>query len=101
VAINVPQGYTSPDVIDRRQGQKPTLADKARDLVIKVRNDYNDSFPSKADPVAGPATPTGKIPSYKKGGRVKATGLAKLHKGERVVPKNKVKSVEKAMRKRG
>ena len=37
--------------------------------------------------------------SYKKGGRVKRTGSANLHKGERVIPKSKVKRVEKMMRK--
>lgn len=29
------------------------------------------------------------IPSYKKGGKVKKTGLALVHKGEKVVPKDK------------
>lgn len=37
------------------------------------------------------------VPSYKKGGKVKATGLALLHKGERVVPKDQVKKVDRAM----
>ena len=36
--------------------------------------------------------------SYKRGGRVKRTGLAKVHRGERVIPKSKVKRVEKMMR---
>ncbi len=31
-------------------------------------------------------------PSYKKGGKVKKTGLARLHKGETVVPKGSAKS---------
>jgi len=31
-----------------------------------------------------------KIPSYKKGGRVRKTGLALVHKGEKVIPKHKV-----------
>jgi hypothetical protein len=39
--------------------------------------------------------------SYKKGGRVKRTGLARLHKDEYVVPRNKVKRMKKAMRRRG
>lgn len=42
--IAVPEGYTSADVIDRRNGQTPTIADRVRDLIIKVRNDYQDSF---------------------------------------------------------
>lgn len=37
--------------------------------------------------------------SYKKGGKVKKTGLAKLHKGEVVVPKKKVKKLPRVMRK--
>ena len=36
--------------------------------------------------------------SYKKGGRVKRTGLAKLHRGELVVPRKKVKRVKRAMK---
>jgi hypothetical protein len=41
------------------------------------------------------------VPSYKKGGIVKKTGLANLHKGERVVPKKDVKRTEKTMKKYG
>jgi hypothetical protein len=38
--------------------------------------------------------------SYKRGGKTRKTGLANLHKGERVIPKSKVKRVEKMMRKK-
>jgi len=31
-----------------------------------------------------------KIPSYRKGGKVRKTGLAYMHKGEKVIPKHKV-----------
>ncbi len=41
-----------------------------------------------------------KVPSYKKGGKVKKTGLALVHKGERIVPKKKVESVEQFMKRR-
>ena len=37
--------------------------------------------------------------SYKRGGKVRKTGPANLHKGERVIPRSKVKRVEKMMRK--
>lgn len=40
-----------------------------------------------------------KIPAYKKGGKVRKTGLALVHKGERVIPKNKVAKADKAMKK--
>ena len=36
---------------------------------------------------------------YRKGGKVRKTGGAIVHKGERVIPKSKVKRVEKMMRK--
>lgn len=44
MGIDVPANYTSPDVIDRRNGQPQTIADKVRDLIIKVRDDYNESL---------------------------------------------------------
>lgn len=31
----------------------------------------------------------GAVPSYKRGGKVRKTGVARLHKGERVVPAHK------------
>ena len=37
--------------------------------------------------------------SYKRGGKVRKTGGANLHKGERVIPRGKVKKVERMMRK--
>lgn len=37
--------------------------------------------------------------SFKRGGKTRKTGLARLHKGERVIPRGKVKRVEKMMRK--
>jgi hypothetical protein len=39
--------------------------------------------------------------SYKRGGKVRKTGLARLHKGEYVVPRNKVRKVKRAMRRSG
>jgi hypothetical protein len=37
--------------------------------------------------------------AYKRGGKVRKTGPAIVHRGERVIPKKKVKRVEKMMRK--
>ena len=66
---------------------------KRRDIVVKVRNDYNDSFPDKAPASAadiGPPTVKQigdkKYPAYKKGGKIRRTGLAYVHKGETVIP---------------
>jgi hypothetical protein len=65
----------------------------------------NDAFAKSAQEKQQPATPTSdkkqpaKVPSYKKGGKVKKTGLALLHKGEKVITKKNVKRTEKAVRK--
>lgn len=40
------------------------------------------------------------LPSYRKGGKVRRTGLARLHKGEKVIPRGKVKKVERQMKKK-
>jgi len=42
-----------------------------------------------------------RLPEYKKGGVVKKTGLAKVHKGELVIPTKTVKKVQGLMRKAG
>jgi hypothetical protein len=72
----------------------PKEAQKAQAAVdqdeMRKRGDYAASLGKK------------KVPSYKKGGIIKATGLARVHKGERMIPKAKVAKVEKLMKmKRG
>lgn len=64
----------------------------------------NEAFANKdaqqrqaAQPSKQSAPP--KAPSYKKGGMVRKTGLAKLHAGEKVIPKKDVKRTEKAVKK--
>lgn len=37
--------------------------------------------------------------SYRKGGKIRKTGVKNLHRGERVIPKSKVKRVDNMMRK--
>lgn len=63
MAMNIPAGYKSPDVIDRRNGQKPTLSDKIRDLSVSVQRDYRDSGTPAPDSPFGPSatdtTPSG------------------------------------------
>ncbi len=44
---------------------------------------------------------TSTIPHYKKGGTVKKTGPAIVHKGEKVIPANKRKAVENMLKKHG
>tara|TARA_R110002074_G_scaffold87339_1_gene192811 strand:+ start:10733 stop:11257 length:525 start_codon:yes stop_codon:yes gene_type:complete len=45
--------------------------------------------------------PNSEMRSMAKGGKVRKTGVVYLHKGERVVPANKVKMVEKGLRNMG
>lgn len=54
---------------------------------------YDKGAKNKADKTKADKTKT--IPSLKKGGRVKKTGLHLLHKGEEVIPVNKVKSLKR------
>lgn len=55
---------------------------------------------ARPEPVRGfgGVSPVNAIPAFKKGGTVKKTGLAKVHKGEKVIPASKVKKVEKAIK---
>lgn len=43
---------------------------------------------------------SGGMPSYKKGGKVKKTGVAKLHKGELVIPAKHAKALHALMMKK-
>jgi hypothetical protein len=57
-----------------------------------------------APPSFLPRTPDaslGGAPEYKKGGLVKKTTFAKVHKGEVVIPKSRVNTIEKAVKKAG
>ena len=59
---NVPAGYTSPDVIDRRQGQSPTLMDIVRDRVANVRQDYTSSGELPGNPYGPSSVPISSSP---------------------------------------
>jgi hypothetical protein len=72
--------------------------DKVRDVAIKVRNDWNvmkEEERVKKEGLAKKDLKPYDIPSFKKGGTVKKTGLIYAHKGERVIPKNKVSKMFK------
>jgi hypothetical protein len=43
-----PAPELSPDIIDRRDGQPQTMADKMRDIVINVRDEYNRTIGAKS-----------------------------------------------------
>jgi hypothetical protein len=59
----------------------------------------NDSFRKPATkpptPVKPAPKPMAKPPSFKKGGTVQKTGLAKVHKGEKILTKAQVKTKKK------
>lgn len=86
---------------------RPELARKReRDTLVRRRNaiirgtmlpeDWEDQLREIDDRLAQL-----QIPEYKKGGEIKKTGLAKLHKGEVVIAANRVKAVEGALKKAG
>lgn len=66
----------------RKEGTKSNL-EKLRDVADKLRGraaeDVADLSSRDVDPR------TGSITSFKRGGKVKRTGIYRLHKGERVV----------------
>lgn len=53
---------------------------------------------SSTNPASGFMQHYKDIDSYKKGGKVKKTGLAYLHKGEKVIPKGREEALEKKMK---
>lgn len=65
----------------------------------QVKKAASDLYQKIAGPKAGDAKKA--VPQYKKGGKVKKTGLAVVHKGEKVVPKNKVAKVDKVVKSAG
>jgi hypothetical protein len=107
--FNVPEGYKSKDVDDRRSEEKPTLAERAKgswnhawqatkedwaDMrqteKIKRGEKLDTEFKQLGDK---------KYPTFKKGGVVKKTGLVYAHKGEVILPKGALK--RKAIRRKG
>lgn len=62
-----------------------------RDALYRLNKQNAEKDMSASDLAAQEATRRG-LPGYKKGGRVKKTGLALVHKGERVLTKSQAKS---------
>jgi len=60
------------------------LMDEVEGMEPAKLKPYEDKKYEEIEPI--PRKELKEIPSYKKGGTVKKTGLAKVHKGERVVP---------------
>ena len=54
---------------------------------------------ARADAAANANRPSS-IPGYRKGGTVRKTGLAKVHRGELVIPKNKARKVKKLLKRK-
>jgi len=73
-------------------------ANIARKAAMQVYNTYGRrSGYSKKSQITAQAAIQGRVKgSYKKGGKVKETGLAKVHKGERVLTVQQNKKFEKA-----
>lgn len=75
---------------DQKQKTSPENKSPGQSLTDAAVAGYDKGAKNKADKKAAM-----KIPSLKKGGRVKKTGLHLLHKGEEVIPANKVKSFKR------
>jgi hypothetical protein len=95
------------------------LRDKAQNLINKIPTytpkqdttwhdqmvkSANESFVKQAQkqtttPAKPTSKPTAKPSSYKKGGTVQKTGMAKVHKGEKVLTVAQVKAAKKKKKK--
>jgi len=64
------------------------IHEKKADLIYK--KNYSTLFPKYKKKLSDSKK---KVPSYKKGGVVKKTGLALVHKGEKIIPKNKTGAI--------
>lgn len=73
---------------DKKRDWKGGLKSAGKSLLRSGQQELDHAANERITPV-----------QYKRGGKVRKTGIAKLHKNERVIPKGKVKRVEKMMRK--
>lgn len=60
--------------------------DTARDRKKKQQPSLLSRFKNRKKKKSSPATADSDVPEYKRGGRVRKTGLAKVHRGEYVIP---------------
>lgn len=75
----------------------PTSRFYGYDLTARGREGKPTTMPTRHARRDEPTAPSN-VDSYKKGGMVKKTGLAYLHKGEMVIPKKDVKKVKKMLK---
>lgn len=76
---------------------KAWLAKQNSNYTQYADNKAQKVLANRANPNYGKAQPS----SYKKGGKVKKTGMAKVHKGERVLTKAQTKKLEKSKKTKG
>ena len=99
---DVDDGYRSlgQTVSDTRnqvaKGKEDRKSDRASTISGGLRSigDRQSQRSSEASSRIGPV-------QYKRGGRVRKTGIAKVHRGERVIPAGKRKKVERLMKRAG
>jgi hypothetical protein len=78
----------------------PTPADEILERIRPSLSPRKVINPDPVPAVSPRSTPLSRPSSYKKGGIVKKTGPAKLHKGELVLTKKKVQSLKIKLRKK-
>jgi hypothetical protein len=88
----------SQTVSDTKRQISQGKSSRAKDTAGAVGSSLSSAGQSESDRAASDWSSIRSV-SYKKGGKVRKTGRANLHRGEVVVPRGKVKRVKKAMRK--
>lgn len=68
-----------------------TMMDSARDQAMRGAESERERSQSDSDRLLA----SNRVPSYKRGGTVRKTGLARVHKGEFVVPRSKMRKLKR------
>jgi hypothetical protein len=84
---------TKTDMSDPSKGDS-RWKDKAKAAGRSLASSGQDTMNRAQDQRAASIGPV----QYSRGGKVRKTGLARIHKGERVIPRSKVKKVERLMK---
>jgi len=82
----------------QRRAREEAVQDRSEARQTKLRA-TNNSFMDAINRSRSPPPPPGPAPPMEKGGLIKQTGVYMLHKGEVVVPANRVKTVDMALKK--
>jgi SLT domain-containing protein len=92
--------YDSSSSSDSSTRKKPGMSDKTKGR-LRAAGDSLRSFGQDESDQASSISQSIRPVAYKRGGKVRKTGPAIVHRGERVIPAGKRRKAEKAMKRAG